>query len=101
MVELHVKVRNVNGQPKQVWGNFVNRGSTHPQTVVVSGEAVGPYDGMGILCPQSGSRQASGLTDNNIDKNVARVRRTLVKLWSPIAEGGPGPVVAFSIPNGD
>jgi len=29
VIELHVKVRNVNGQPKQVRGNFVNRGSTH------------------------------------------------------------------------
>jgi hypothetical protein len=29
VVELHVKVRNVNGQPKQVRGNFVNRGSIH------------------------------------------------------------------------
>jgi hypothetical protein len=38
VVELHVKVRNVDGQPEQIWCNFVNRGSTHTQTVVVSRE---------------------------------------------------------------
>ena len=32
VVELHVKIRNVNGQPKQVWGNFANSGCAHSQT---------------------------------------------------------------------